>query len=80
MTSPAYSDISGLKSRAADLRRAARLPRAQPQVLLDAALAELDAAVAALDGDGAGAAGADGKGDSGAHADRRLLPDRKSVV
>jgi PAS domain S-box-containing protein len=71
-TPPAYGDIAGLRSRAADLRQAARLPRAKPQLLLDAALAELDAAVAALDGEGAAEAGADGKG-HGAHPDRRLL-------
>lgn len=67
------ADIAGLRSRAADLRQAAQLPRAQPQVLLDAALAELDAAVAALDSDGVAETGAEGKGRAGAHADRRLL-------
>lgn len=71
--SPAYGDIAGLRSRAADLRRAARLPRAKSQLLLDAALGELDAAVAALDGEGIAEAGADGKGHAGVHADRRLL-------
>src|SRR5215472_4951034 len=71
--SSAYGDIAGLRSRAADLRQAARLPRAKSQLLLDAALAELDAAVAALDGEGAAETGADGKGHAGAHPDRRLL-------
>jgi serine phosphatase RsbU (regulator of sigma subunit)/PAS domain-containing protein len=70
---PTYSDIAGLRSRAADLRQAARLPHAQPQLLLEAALAELDAAVAALDGDGTAETGADGRGRAGAHGDRRLL-------
>ncbi len=73
MESPAYVDIAGLKSRAADLRQAARLPHAQPQLLLDAALAELDTAVAALDADAMAETGADSKGLAGAHADRRLL-------
>jgi PAS domain S-box-containing protein len=70
---PAYGDIAGLRSRAADLRQAARLPRAKTQLLLDAALAELDAAVAALDGEGMSETSADGKRDAGAHPDRRLL-------
>jgi len=71
--STAYGDIAGLRSRAADLRQAARLPRAQPQLLLDAALAELDAAVAALDSEGVAETGAEGKGRAGAQADRKLL-------
>jgi PAS domain S-box-containing protein len=72
--SPARPDTAGLASRAAGLRQAARLPRAQPQLLLDAALAELDAAVAALDrADGGTDAGGDGRADSGARADRKLL-------
>ena len=71
---PARADTAGLASRAAGLRQAARLPRAQPQLLLDAALTELDAAVAALArADDIGGAGVDGRADSGAHADRRLL-------
>lgn len=73
-TAAADADIAGLKSRAAALRQAARLPRAEPRLLLDAALAELDAAVAALDGaDDAGQTGADGRADAAVHADRRLL-------
>ncbi len=72
--SSASGDIAGLKSRAAGLRQAARLPRAQPQLLLDAALAELDGAVAALDRtDGMAEDGGDGRGHGGALADRRLL-------
>jgi serine phosphatase RsbU (regulator of sigma subunit)/PAS domain-containing protein len=72
--SSARADAAGLASRAAGLRQAARLPRAQPQLLLDAALAELDAAVAALDrGGGAPDAADGGQGSAGAHTDRRLL-------
>src|SRR5215472_17180596 len=72
--SPARADTAGLRSRAAGLRQAARLPRAQPQVLLDAALAELDAAVAALDrADGVVDTSGDGRESAGAHPDRRLL-------
>jgi serine phosphatase RsbU (regulator of sigma subunit) len=72
--SPALADTAGLASRAAGLRQAARLPRAQLQLLLDAALAELDAAVAALDrGDGTADTSGDGPARAGAHADRRLL-------
>jgi serine phosphatase RsbU (regulator of sigma subunit)/PAS domain-containing protein len=74
MASPVNGDIAGLKSRAAGLRQAARLPRAQPQLLLDAALAELDAAVAALDRtDGMVAGSGADRGHTGALADRRLL-------
>jgi PAS domain-containing protein len=72
--SAAPADAAGLKSRAAGLRQAARLPRAQPQLLLDAALAELDAAVAALDrADGAGETSGDSRSPGGGPADRRLL-------
>ena len=74
MASPVTGDIAGLKSRAAGLRQAALLPRAQPQLLLDAALAELDAAVAALDRtDGMVTDGGADRDRTGAHADRRLL-------
>jgi serine phosphatase RsbU (regulator of sigma subunit)/PAS domain-containing protein len=70
----AHADVADLRSRAAGLRQAAQLPRAEPKLLLDAALAELDAAVAVLDGtDGAAAAGAPGGEHVGALADRRLL-------
>lgn len=72
-TALAPEDVAGVKSRAAELRQAARLPRANPQVLLDAALAELDAAVAALDGADGPGAGQDGRSEAGLHADRRLL-------
>jgi serine phosphatase RsbU (regulator of sigma subunit)/PAS domain-containing protein len=73
-TPGAPDDVAGIRSRAAGLRQASRLPRAKPELLLDAALAELEAAIAALDGAG-GTAGAsrDGRGDTGVHADRRLL-------
>ena len=72
----AGSEIAGLKARYGALRQAAALPGADPGTLLEAALAELDAAVAALAT--AGGAGADrgdgGQGASGAaHAERRLL-------
>ena len=42
------SEITGLKTRYGALRQAAGLPGADPGTLLEAALAELDAAVAAL--------------------------------
>jgi serine phosphatase RsbU (regulator of sigma subunit)/PAS domain-containing protein len=68
------ADAAGIKSRAAGLRQAARLPRAQPELLLDAALTELDAAVAALDrDDSAGQTSEGGRASGGAPADRRLL-------
>ncbi|HSR84407.1 MAG TPA: SpoIIE family protein phosphatase [Streptosporangiaceae bacterium] len=69
------ADLDGLRSRAAALRQAAALPKAESQVLLDAALAELDGAIAALD-DVTGnttATGDDGRALSGLHSDRRLL-------
>ena len=71
----AGSEIAGLKARYGALRQAAALPGADPATLLEAALAELDAAVAALAPDG----GADEPGEGGqgssaaAHAERRLL-------
>jgi serine phosphatase RsbU (regulator of sigma subunit)/PAS domain-containing protein len=71
----AGSEIAGLKARYGALRQAAALPGADPATLLEAALAELDAAVAALAPDG----GADGPGEGGqgssaaSHAERRLL-------
>ncbi len=71
---PAQDDIAGIKSRAAGLRQAAQLPHAQPRLLLDAALAELDAAIEALDqADGTAVPGADGRTSAGAHGDRGLL-------
>ncbi len=72
---PPPADLGSLKSRAAALRQAAALPRAEQQVLLEAALAELDGAIAALDegnGNPAGAGG-DGRALSSLHSDRRLL-------
>src|SRR5690348_9187319 len=71
----AGSDIAGLKARYGALRQAATLPGANPASLLEAALAELDAAVAALTPNGdAGEHGDAGQGSSAAaHAERRLL-------
>ena len=70
----AGSEIAGLKARYGALRQAAELPGADPAPLLEAALAELDAAVAALTLDGADEPGEGGQGSSGAsHAERRLL-------
>jgi PAS domain S-box-containing protein len=68
-------DLDGLRSRAAALRQAAGLPQPEPQALLEAALVELDGAIAALDeanGDTAGTGG-DGRALSGLHSERRLL-------
>jgi len=51
----AGTEITGLKARYGALRQAAALPGADSGTLLEAALAELDAAVAALtpaDGEG----------------------------
>ena len=48
----AGSEVAGLKARYGALRQAAALPGADPATLLEAALAELDAAVAALTPDG----------------------------
>jgi len=66
--------LASLRSRAAELRQAARLPQAEHQLLLDAALAELDGAIAAL-AESAGSAEGSGndRGLSGLHSDRRLL-------
>jgi serine phosphatase RsbU (regulator of sigma subunit)/PAS domain-containing protein len=71
----AGSEIAGLKARYGALRQAAALPGADPGTLLEAALAELDAAVAALSTGGGAAERPDGGQDpSGAsHAERRLL-------
>jgi serine phosphatase RsbU (regulator of sigma subunit)/PAS domain-containing protein len=70
------SEITGLTDRYRALRQAAALPGADPGTLLEAALAELDAAVAALtpDRNGEAGPGAGGPDPSGAsHAERRLL-------
>jgi serine phosphatase RsbU (regulator of sigma subunit)/PAS domain-containing protein len=73
--SAAPGDLGDVKSRAAALRQAAALPRADQQVLLAAALAELDGAVAALDETAGNLAGVSegGQAVSGLHSDRRLL-------
>jgi PAS domain-containing protein len=67
-------EVASLRSRAAALRQAARLPQAESQLLLDAALAELDGAIAALEESASSAeSGGNGRGLSGLHSDRRLL-------
>ena len=72
--SAAGSDLGELRERVAALRQAAKLPGAEHQALLDAALAELDGAVAAVaEAVGAAGNGADGRALSGLHSDRRLL-------
>ncbi len=66
--------IAELKSRAAALRQAASLPQGEQRALLDAALEELDGAVAALaEAGGAAEGGGTGQGLSGLHSERRLL-------
>jgi serine phosphatase RsbU (regulator of sigma subunit)/PAS domain-containing protein len=72
----AGSEIAGLKARYGALRQAAALPGADAGTLLEAALAELDAALAALTTADGAEAGPDagGQDPSGAaHAERRLL-------
>ena len=69
---PAVIATADLKIRASALRQAAAMPEAELRSLLDAALAELDAAVTALAGDRAAPDG-DGPGQSGPNSDRRLL-------
>ncbi len=67
------TELAGLTSRSGALRQAAALPGADLGSLLDAALAELDAAIDALAAAGAAASGP-GSGPGGAvHAERRLL-------
>ena len=68
-------EVAELRDRAAALREAASLPRADPATLLDAALADLDGAVAALaEANGATAgSGNDGRALSGLHSERRML-------
>jgi serine phosphatase RsbU (regulator of sigma subunit)/PAS domain-containing protein len=66
-------ETAALKSRVSDLRQAAVLPGADPESLLDAALAELDTAADALTAQGE-PSGQAGSGSSAAvHAERRLL-------
>jgi serine phosphatase RsbU (regulator of sigma subunit)/PAS domain-containing protein len=71
------NEIAALKSRLGDLRQAAALPGADLRSLVDAALAELDAAVDALTAAGGADPGRPGRPGNGAsdavHADRRLL-------
>ena len=70
----AGNEITGLKARYAALRQAAALPGADPGPLLEAALAELEAAVAALTAAGSGTEAEPGNGGSdSSHAERRLL-------
>ncbi len=67
-------ELDGLRSRAAALRQAAALPQPEPQALLEAALVELDGAIASLDeANGDTATGSDGRALSGLHSERRLL-------
>jgi len=69
------TDVGNLRERAAALRQAARLPQAESETLLDAALAELDGAIEALAEANGGAAGSGGQGRalSSLHSERRLL-------
>jgi len=68
-------EVAEFSERAAALRQAASLPRAEPGTLLDAALAELDGAIEALaEANGATAGpGDNGRALSGLHSERRLL-------
>lgn len=68
------ASATGLRTRVGALRTAAGMPEAEPRSLLDAALAELDAAVTALDTTGA-SDGPEGEAavQHGPTADRRLL-------
>ncbi|HXB48699.1 MAG TPA: SpoIIE family protein phosphatase [Streptosporangiaceae bacterium] len=68
-------EVAEFSERAAALRQAASLPRADPRTLLDAALADLDGAIAALaEANGAAAgSGGDGRALSSLHSERRLL-------
>ena len=68
------TEIAGLTSRSGALRQAATLPGADLGSLLDAALAELDAAIDALKAAAGAAASGSGSGAGEAvHAERRLL-------
>jgi PAS domain S-box-containing protein len=68
-------EIAEFRSRAAALRQAASLPRAEAGTLLDAALAELDGAIEAFAGANGTATGSGdgGRALSGLHSERRLL-------
>ena len=69
-----HREVAGLRDRYAALRQAAGLPGAEPGPLLDAAFAELDAALAVLDAVSGRAAGPDGAPSADALvAERRLL-------
>ena len=69
-----HREVAGLRERYAALRQAAGLPGAEPGPLLDAAFAELDAALAALDAVSGRRAGRDGAPSPDALvAERRLL-------
>jgi serine phosphatase RsbU (regulator of sigma subunit)/PAS domain-containing protein len=69
------TDVGDLRERAAALRQASRLPQAEPETLLDAALAELDGAIESLAEANGGEAGSGGQGRalSSLHSERRLL-------
>jgi serine phosphatase RsbU (regulator of sigma subunit)/PAS domain-containing protein len=67
------TELAGLTSRSGALRQAATLPGADLGSLLDAALAELDAAIDALAAAGAAARGPGSGPGEAVHAERRLL-------
>ncbi len=70
------SEISGLTARRSQLRQAAALPGAQLRQVLDAAFAELDGAIDALNAlraQGAAGPAADERPGGGPQGDRRLL-------
>jgi serine phosphatase RsbU (regulator of sigma subunit)/PAS domain-containing protein len=68
------TDVGNLRERAAALRQASRLPQAEPETLLDAALAELDGAIETLaEANGAAGSGGQGRALSSLHSERRLL-------
>jgi serine phosphatase RsbU (regulator of sigma subunit)/PAS domain-containing protein len=66
-------EVGALKARVGDLRQAAALPGADLELLLEAALAELDTAAQALTAQGDSTARAGGGSSTDAHAERRLL-------
>jgi serine phosphatase RsbU (regulator of sigma subunit)/PAS domain-containing protein len=67
------TELAGLTSRSGALRQAAALPGADLGSLLDAALAELGAAIDALAAAGAGPSGPGSGPGEAVHAERRLL-------